>query len=102
MFTSLVASRLIVRKAALALDQNSKDAVTLCAMAKLFATDTCFQVKSGPMTSNIDTIVYPRSVMTHCKCMAVMVTSNRHLCNNTCVIVECTRFSKVSRGYGEE
>jgi isobutyryl-CoA dehydrogenase len=44
MFTKLVASRLLVRKAALALDQNAKDTVTLCAMAKLFATDTCFDV----------------------------------------------------------
>ncbi|CAF4316634.1 unnamed protein product, partial [Rotaria socialis] len=42
MFTKLVASRLLVRKAALALDQNSPDTVTLCSMAKLFATDACF------------------------------------------------------------
>ncbi len=34
-----------MRKAALALDQNAKDTVTLCAMAKLFATDTCFDVR---------------------------------------------------------
>ena len=45
MFTKLVASRLMVRKAALSLDQNSRDTVTLCAMAKLFATDTCFDVR---------------------------------------------------------
>lgn len=44
MFTRLTASRLMVRKAALSLDQNAKDTVTLCAMAKLFATDTCFDV----------------------------------------------------------
>ncbi len=44
MFTKLVASRLLVRKAAIALDQNAKDTVTLCSMAKLFATDTCFDV----------------------------------------------------------
>lgn len=44
MVTRLVASRLLVRKAALALDQNSKDTVPLCAMAKLFATDACFDV----------------------------------------------------------
>lgn len=44
MYTKLVASRLIVRKAALALDQNAKDTVTLCSMAKLFATDACFDV----------------------------------------------------------
>ncbi|CAF4445313.1 unnamed protein product [Rotaria socialis] len=44
MFTKLVASRLLVRKAALALDQNSPDTVTLCSMAKLFATDACFDV----------------------------------------------------------
>ena len=45
MFTNLVASRLLVRKAAVSLDQNAKDTVTLCAMAKLFATDTCFDVR---------------------------------------------------------
>lgn len=44
MATKLVASRLLVRKAAVALDQHAKDTVTLCAMAKLFATDTCFDV----------------------------------------------------------
>jgi isobutyryl-CoA dehydrogenase len=44
MCTRLIASRLLVRKAALALDQNAKDTVTLCAMAKLFATDICFDV----------------------------------------------------------
>lgn len=45
MATKLVASRLLVRKAALALDHQSKDTVTLCAMAKLFATDACFEVR---------------------------------------------------------
>ena len=45
MFTKLVASRMMVRKAALSLDQNARDTVTLCAMAKLFATDTCFDVR---------------------------------------------------------
>ncbi|CAF1001558.1 unnamed protein product [Adineta ricciae] len=44
MCTKLVASRLLVRKAALALDHQSKDTVTLCAMAKLFATDACFDI----------------------------------------------------------
>lgn len=44
MATKLVASRLMVRKAAFALDHQSKDTVTLCAMAKLFATDACFDV----------------------------------------------------------
>lgn len=44
MVTKLVASRLLVRKAASALDQNAPDTVTLCSMAKLFATDACFDV----------------------------------------------------------
>lgn len=54
MFTKLVTSRLIVRKAALALDNNAKDTVTLCAMAKLFATDACFEVRSRSMHGRID------------------------------------------------
>ena len=44
MATSLVTSRLIVRQAARALDAKSPEAPTLCSMAKLFATDQCFQV----------------------------------------------------------
>lgn len=42
--TKLVASRLMVRNAASALDAKRDDAVTLCAMAKMFATDNCFDV----------------------------------------------------------
>lgn len=44
MATSLVTSRLIVRQAARALDAKSPEAPTLCSMAKMFATDQCFQV----------------------------------------------------------
>lgn len=44
MATDLVASRLMVRQAASALDQLSPNHVTLCAMAKLFATDKCFDI----------------------------------------------------------
>nr|KAF6281962.1 acyl-CoA dehydrogenase family member 8 [Myotis myotis] len=42
MATRLVASRLMVRSAAVALQEEREDAVALCAMAKLFATDECF------------------------------------------------------------
>ncbi|XP_071791807.1 isobutyryl-CoA dehydrogenase, mitochondrial-like [Asterias amurensis] len=41
MATELVASRLMVRNAARALQDNSPDAVALCAMAKLLATQKC-------------------------------------------------------------
>lgn len=44
MATSLVASRLMVRNAASALDKKSENFVELCAMAKLFATDHCFAI----------------------------------------------------------
>lgn len=44
MATKLVASRLLVREAATALQENRSDAVSLCSMAKLFATDECFNV----------------------------------------------------------
>lgn len=44
MASSLMASRLLVRNAALALEYNHKDVVTLCSMAKLFATEKCFDV----------------------------------------------------------
>ena len=44
MATDLVASRLMVRNAASALDNHTSNAVQLCAMAKLFATDKCFEV----------------------------------------------------------
>ncbi len=44
MATSLAASRLMVRNAASALDNGANNAVDLCAMAKLFATDHCFTI----------------------------------------------------------
>lgn len=44
MATSLEASRLILWRAATALDENDPDKVELCAMAKKFVTETCFQV----------------------------------------------------------
>ncbi|XP_060799778.1 isobutyryl-CoA dehydrogenase, mitochondrial [Neoarius graeffei] len=44
MATRLVASRLLVRQAAVALQENRPDAVSLCSMAKLFATDECFTI----------------------------------------------------------
>lgn len=44
MFTDLEASRLMVYRAANALDRDDKDAPLYCAMAKRFATDACFQI----------------------------------------------------------
>lgn len=46
MATRLVASRLLVREAATALQENRSDAVSLCSMAKLFVTDECFDVSN--------------------------------------------------------
>ncbi|RUS87563.1 hypothetical protein EGW08_004669 [Elysia chlorotica] len=44
MATQLVASRLMVRNAAVALDNKDANAVALCSMAKLFATEECFKI----------------------------------------------------------
>ncbi|XP_072320325.1 isobutyryl-CoA dehydrogenase, mitochondrial [Eucyclogobius newberryi] len=44
MATKLTASRLMVREAAKALQEGRSDAVSLCSMAKLFATDECFSI----------------------------------------------------------
>ena len=44
MVARLVASRLMIRHAAVALQEGREDAVALCSMAKLFATDECFAV----------------------------------------------------------
>ncbi|XP_004363481.1 acyl-CoA dehydrogenase [Capsaspora owczarzaki ATCC 30864] len=44
MATGLQASRLMVRQAAQAMDSKHPAAASLCAMAKLFATDTCFDI----------------------------------------------------------
>lgn len=44
MATKLVASRLLVRRAAESLDNNAPETIPLCSMAKLFATDNCFEV----------------------------------------------------------
>ncbi|KAI8055125.1 mitochondrial isobutyryl-CoA dehydrogenase [Syncephalis plumigaleata] len=44
MATNLNASRLMVREAARLLDEKSASATSNCAMAKLFATDQCFDI----------------------------------------------------------
>lgn len=44
MATDLVSSRLLVRHAAQALDCGAPNAVPLCSMAKLSATDKCFDI----------------------------------------------------------
>lgn len=44
MATRLVASRVMIRMAAVALQEEREDAVILCSMAKLFATEECFTV----------------------------------------------------------
>lgn len=44
MFTHLQASRLMIYKAALALDSNDPNTALYCAMAKRLATDECFQI----------------------------------------------------------
>ena len=45
MATQLIASRLMVRNAAIALDNKDPSAVALCSMAKLFCTEECFKVR---------------------------------------------------------
>ena len=44
MATGLLSSRLMVRHAARALDSSAPNTVQLCAMAKLAATDTCYDI----------------------------------------------------------
>ncbi len=44
MATDLMASRLMVRNAALALQSQHKDLVMLCSMAKVFTTEKCFEI----------------------------------------------------------
>jgi len=44
MATQLIASRLMVRNAAVALDNKDPSAVALCSMAKLFCTEECFKI----------------------------------------------------------
>lgn len=49
MATKLEAARLLLWRAAVALDQNDPDKVKLCAMAKKLATDTGFEVANGAL-----------------------------------------------------
>ena len=44
MATGLEASRTLLWRAAAALDRKDADATQLCAMAKRFVTDTCFEI----------------------------------------------------------
>lgn len=54
MASRLTASRLLVRSAAVALQEEREDAVALCAMAKLFATDECFAVSDDALGSPVN------------------------------------------------
>jgi alkylation response protein AidB-like acyl-CoA dehydrogenase len=49
METSLEASRCLLTRAATALDQGAPDAVKLCAMAKQFVTDHCFEAANAAL-----------------------------------------------------
>lgn len=49
METKLQASRIFLRQAAWKLDTNSADATKFCAMAKLFVTDTCYDVTNDAL-----------------------------------------------------
>ena len=49
MATDLEAARLMVRRAASALDAKAPDATKLCAMAKRFATDAAFDIANGAL-----------------------------------------------------
>lgn len=49
MATQLVASRLMVRNAANSLDNKYPESVALCSMAKLFATEQCFDICNGAL-----------------------------------------------------
>lgn len=46
MATDLIASRYMVRNAAIALQNNKEEAVSLCASAKYFTTGKCFDVST--------------------------------------------------------
>ena len=46
MATKLVVSRNMVRQAAKALDEDWPEKVALCSMAKYFATEECFNVRT--------------------------------------------------------
>lgn len=48
MATKLVASRMMIRNAATSLGEEHPNHVTLCSMAKLYATEACFEVIASP------------------------------------------------------
>lgn len=75
MATKLIASRLLVREAATALQENRADAVTLCSMAKLFATDECFNVR------NNDNSNYYAHTHTKDKLSPFILTCHQQVCN---------------------
>ena len=61
MATKLVAARSMVRNAANALDSGHPDTVTLCSMAKLFATDNCFDVRKHALRREICVTTAPQT-----------------------------------------
>ena len=81
MATKVVASRLLVRKAAQALQDNSPDAVALCSMAKLFVTEECFQVRG----MGIAVCVFVCDSV--CVCYSVCVCVTLCVCYCVCVLL---------------
>ena len=53
----------MVRNAARALDSQHPDTVQLCSMAKLFATDNCFEVSVYKLTKNVSQSTPHRQVV---------------------------------------
>ena len=54
----VVAARSMVRNAARALDSQHPDTVQLCSMAKLFATDNCFEVITSVLINDFNNCLY--------------------------------------------
>lgn len=94
MATKLVASRLLVRQAAVALQENRADAVPLCSMAKLFATDECFAVSAEWELISIfslnDLAKPSHRCVQHCKtwskCVSFVKVKQKILVSSTCTI----------------
>jgi alkylation response protein AidB-like acyl-CoA dehydrogenase len=77
MATGIEASRTFLWRAAAALDRKEANATQLCAMAKRFVTDTCFEVATR-----------------RCSCMADMAICRNSASRRSCAICACIKSSR--------
>ncbi|XP_028357134.1 isobutyryl-CoA dehydrogenase, mitochondrial isoform X4 [Physeter macrocephalus] len=97
MVARLVASRLMIRSAAVALQEGREDAAALCSMAKLFATDECFAVRADALCLSWVTGMWwaVRPLLERCICNQALQMHGGYGYLKDCAVQQYMRDSRV-------